>query len=203
MDVTDKGTLLRSLEKRSRSEKPFSELSESSGIFSEQLSEIIKKVILRNTNFHSRNGISRGGPTWNIIIRPSILGAFFRNWGGPYAPELHRNMAADFTASMRLVEHLFWEQAAASSGSPSSGKKVGFPSSCEKSRDQKINANFFWTKFCKHPSGHGRPRPKSWTSFCTKKCVCLWPHDGEKRFDPWPPGRSGSGLSAGNSRPKR
>ena len=31
-------------------------------------------------------------------------------------------------------------------------------------RGQKINANFFCTKFFESPSGHGRPRRKSWTS---------------------------------------
>ena len=31
-------------------------------------------------------------------------------------------------------------------------------------RGQKINANFFCTKFFDNPSGHGRPRRKSWTS---------------------------------------
>ena len=31
-------------------------------------------------------------------------------------------------------------------------------------RGQKINANFVCTKFVENPSGHGCPRPKSWTS---------------------------------------
>ena len=31
-------------------------------------------------------------------------------------------------------------------------------------RGKKINANFFCTKFLNNPSGHGRPRRKSWTS---------------------------------------
>ena len=31
-------------------------------------------------------------------------------------------------------------------------------------RGRKINANFFGTKFFNNPSGHGRPRRKSWTS---------------------------------------
>ena len=39
-------------------------------------------------------------------------------------------------------------------------KKLGYAFS----RGQKINANFFCTKFFKNPSGHGRPRQKSWTS---------------------------------------
>ena len=58
------------------------------------------------------------------------------------------------------------------------------------SRDQKINANFFWTKFFKHPSGHGRPRRKTWTS-APKSVFFCGPSDGEKLFDPGASGRKG------------
>ena len=50
-------------------------------------------------------------------------------------------------------------------------------------RGQKINANFFCTKFFENPSGHGRPRRKSWTS-APKTVFFCGPGDGEKLFDP-------------------
>ena len=79
----------------------FSELSESSGVFSEQLSENWK-FHSRNTKFHSRNGLSRldqyethnsrsnsrrivpgiaANPPEKIFICPCILGAFFQELG--------------------------------------------------------------------------------------------------------------------------
>ena len=57
-------------------------------------------------------------------------------------------------------------------------------------RGQKINANFFCTKFFENPSGHGRPRRKSWTS-APKSGFSCGPGDGEKLFDPRPSGRKG------------
>ena len=44
--------------------------------------------------------------------------------------------------------------------------------------------NFFCTKFLDNPSGHGRPRRKSWTS-TPKRVFSCGPGDGEKVFDPW------------------
>ena len=62
---------------------------------------------------------------------------------------------------------------------------------------KKINANFFYIKFCENPSGHGRPRREPWTS-ARKSAFSCGPSDGEKLFDPWASG-IGSGMSAGNS----
>ena len=44
------------------------------------------------------------------------------------------------------------------------GNSLGELGSYILSRNQKINANFFWTKFFENPSGHGRLHQKSWTS---------------------------------------
>ena len=55
---------------------------------------------------------------------------------------------------------------------------------------KKINANFFRTKLFKNPSGHGRPRQKSWTS-APKSAFFCGPGDGEKLFDPGSSGRKG------------
>ena len=49
-------------------------------------------------------------------------------------------------------------------------------------RGQKINANFFCIKFFDNPSGHGRPRRKSWTS-APKSAFSCGPDGGEKLFD--------------------
>ena len=57
-------------------------------------------------------------------------------------------------------------------------------------RGQKINANFFCTNFFNNPSGHGRPRRKSWTS-APKSAFSCGPGGGEKLFDPWASGRKG------------
>ena len=57
-------------------------------------------------------------------------------------------------------------------------------------RGQKINANFFCTKFFDNPSGHGRPRRKSWTS-APKSAFSCGPAGGEKLFDPGASGRKG------------
>ena len=57
-------------------------------------------------------------------------------------------------------------------------------------RGQKINANFFCTKFFENPSGHGRLRQKSWTS-APKSAFFCGPGDGEKLFDPGSSGRKG------------
>ena len=57
-------------------------------------------------------------------------------------------------------------------------------------RGQKINANFFCTKFFDNPSGHGRPHQKSWTSV-PKSAFSCGPSGGEKLFDPWAFGREG------------
>ena len=85
--------------------RPFSELSESSGVFSEQLSEL--EIPFSETKFHSRNGLSRldqyethnsrsnsrsdsrncREPTRKIFICPCIPERFFKNWGGPRAPD--------------------------------------------------------------------------------------------------------------------
>ena len=59
-----------------------------------------------------------------------------------------------------------------------------------------INANCSCTKFFENPSGHGRPRRKSWTS-AQKSAFFCGPGDGEKLSDPGASGR-GSGMSAGN-----
>ena len=59
-----------------------------------------------------------------------------------------------------------------------------------KSRSKKINANYFCTKFFNNPSGHGRPRRKSWMS-ARKNAFFCGPGDGEKLFDPWASGRKG------------
>ena len=61
---------------------------------------------------------------------------------------------------------------------------VKYPNFSQFHRGQKINANFFCTKFFENPSGHGRPRRKSWTS-ATKSAFSCGPGDGEKLFDPW------------------
>ena len=57
-------------------------------------------------------------------------------------------------------------------------------------RGQKINANFFCTNFFNNPSGHGRPRRKSWTS-APKSVFSCGPGGGEKLFDPRASGRKG------------
>ena len=57
-------------------------------------------------------------------------------------------------------------------------------------RGQKINANFFCTKFLDNPSGHGRPRRKSWTS-APKSAFSCGPGGGEKLFDPGASGCKG------------
>ena len=46
-------------------------------------------------------------------------------------------------------------------------------------RAQNINANFLCTKFFDNPSGHGRPRRKSWTS-APKSASACGPGGGEK-----------------------
>ena len=66
---------------------------------------------------------------------------------------------------------------------------ICFPS-LAKIRGRKINANFFRTKFFGNPSGHGRPRQKSWTS-APKSTFSCSPGGGEKLFDPWAFGRKG------------
>ena len=48
----------------------------------------------------------------------------------------------------------------------------------------------FCTKFFNNPSGHGRPRRKSWTS-APKSAFSCGPGGGEKLFDPWAFGRKG------------
>ena len=49
---------------------------------------------------------------------------------------------------------------------------------------------FFCTKFFDNPSGHGRPRRKSWTS-APKSAFACGPGGGEKLFDPWASGCKG------------
>ena len=68
-------------------------------------------------------------------------------------------------------------------------------------RGQKINANFFCTKFFDNLSGHGRPRRKSWTS-APKSAFSCGAGGGEKLFDPWGIQAQGLGMSAGKSGPK-
>ena len=58
-------------------------------------------------------------------------------------------------------------------------------------RGQTINANFFCTKFFKNPSGHGRPRQKSWTSAPKSAFFCGPGGDAEKLFDPGSSRRKG------------
>ena len=60
----------------------------------------------------------------------------------------------------------------------------------ESSRGQKINANFFCTKFFDDPSGRGRPRQKSWTS-APKSAFSCGPGGGEKPLYLWASGRKG------------
>ena len=67
---------------------------------------------------------------------------------------------------------------------------LGGGQTCNNYRGQKINANFFCTKFFKNPSGQGRPRQKSWTS-APKSAFFCGPGDGEKLFDPGSSGRKG------------
>ena len=55
---------------------------------------------------------------------------------------------------------------------------------------KKSTQTFFCTKFFKNPSGHGRPRQKSWTS-APKSAFFCGPGDGEKLFDPGSSGRKG------------
>ena len=50
-------------------------------------------------------------------------------------------------------------------------------------RDQKINANFFWTKFFENPAGHGRPPRKSWTS-ALKSAFSCGPSGGRNFLTP-------------------
>ena len=52
---------------------------------------------------------------------------------------------------------------------------------CGLFRGQKINANFFGKEFFDNPSGHGRPRRKSWTS-APKSAFSCGPSGGEKLF---------------------
>ena len=48
---------------------------------------------------------------------------------------------------------------------------------------EKSTQTFFCTKLFENPSGHGRPRRKSWTS-APKSAFSCGPADGEKLFDP-------------------
>ena len=54
-------------------------------------------------------------------------------------------------------------------------------------RVQRINANIFCTKFFDNPSGHGRPRRKSWTS-APKTAFSCGPGGREKLLTPGHPG---------------
>ena len=54
----------------------------------------------------------------------------------------------------------------------------------------KNQRKLFCTKFFDNPSGHGRPRRKSWTS-APKSAFSCGPGGGEKLFDPWASGRKG------------
>ena len=65
-----------------------------------------------------------------------------------------------------------------------------------KHRGQKLNANFFCTKFFGNPSGHGRPRRKSWTS-APKSGFSCGPGDGKNFLTPGHPG-----VRVGNVRRK-
>ena len=55
---------------------------------------------------------------------------------------------------------------------------------------RKINVIFCCGKFFDNPSGHGRPRRKSWTS-APKSAFSCGPGGGEKLFDPWASARKG------------
>ena len=57
-------------------------------------------------------------------------------------------------------------------------------------RGPKNQRKLFCTKFFNNPSGHGRPRRKSWTSAPKSAFSCV-PGGGEKLFDPWASGRKG------------
>ena len=63
-------------------------------------------------------------------------------------------------------------------------------------RAQKSNANFFCTKFFENPSGHGRPRQKSWTS-APKTGFSCGPVVGRNFLTPGHPG-----VRVGNVRRK-
>ena len=70
-------------------------------------------------------------------------------------------------------------------------KFVGHPLSLSiVNRGQRINANFFCTKFFENPSSHARPRLKSWNS-APKNLFFCGPGNGEKLFDPRASGRKG------------
>ena len=73
-------------------------------------------------------------------------------------------------------------------------RPAGGPEKNFKYRGQKINANFFRTKFFDNPSGHGRPHRKSWTS-APKSAFSCGPGGGEKLFDPGSSGRKGQQCS--------
>ena len=57
-------------------------------------------------------------------------------------------------------------------------------------RGPKNERKLFCTKFFENPSGHGRPRRKSWASAPKDEFFC-GPGDGEKLFDPRASGRKG------------
>ena len=86
----------------------FSELSESSGLFSEQLSEFRDRFSECECEFPSRSGISRleqyenhailgatpgailgidGNPHESFSFAPAFSKSFFKNWGRPRKPE--------------------------------------------------------------------------------------------------------------------
>ena len=81
--------------------RPFSELSESSGGNSRSSSRNWK-FHSRNTKFHSRNGLSRldqyeahnsrSNPPERFSFAPAFSERFFKNWGGPRAPENWLNL---------------------------------------------------------------------------------------------------------------
>ena len=80
--------------------RPFSELSESSGVFSEQLSEYeipfseyeiprLEQHENHNSRNNSRGAIPgiHGNPHERASFSPAFSERFFKNWGGPRAPE--------------------------------------------------------------------------------------------------------------------
>ena len=87
--------------------RPFSELWESSGVFSEQLSEFKKKKLLGMRNpilgkvSHDLSNAKAtilgatlgaiprigGNPHERFSFAPAFSERFFKNWGGPRAPE--------------------------------------------------------------------------------------------------------------------
>ena len=106
-----------------------------------------------------------------LIFRREIFGKFSGKFGGNFAGFFltHRTEAQKFRGKLRSI----------------------FRNKIRSSK--KIFRAKFTLQTChlnKNPSGHGRPRRKSWTS-AQKSVVFCGPGDGEKLFDPGSSGRKG------------